>query len=192
MFDRFFSEIDATRARAARDAGLPDPARTAPRPTHPLVRWLNRLPLLWIFVLLLLLVFGERVEEWSWITPLVLFPAVALRLGSLVGLVSERLISPRVTREGALLAVVLWLLSALIILGRGVGNLTLIASLLLLLLLARRIHRAVLGGMYLVERNRIRRGQGPSAAIAESRADLDGTTPGAETINQVGREEETP
>jgi hypothetical protein len=156
------------------------------------VRWLNRLPLLWIFALLLLLASGQPAEEWSWITPIVLFPAVALRLGSLVGLVPERLISPRVTREGALLAVALWSLSALIILGRGAGTWTLIASLLLLLLLARRIHRAVLGGMYLVERNRIRRGQGPSAAIAESVADLDGTAPGAETINQVGREEETP
>lgn len=192
MFDRFFSEIDATRARAARDAGLPDPARVAPRPAHPLVRWLNRLPLLWIFALLLLLAFGARVEEWSWITPIVLFPAVALRLGSLAGLVPERVISPRVTREGALLGLVLWSLSALIILGRGVGNWTVVASLLLLLLLARRIHRAVLGGMYLVERNRIRRGQGPSAAIAESAASLDGTTRGAQTINQVGREEETP
>jgi type I restriction-modification system DNA methylase subunit len=63
------------------------------------------------------------------------------------------------------------------------------ASILLLALLARRLHRVALGGMYLVERERIRRGGVPSEALSGSGPALDGRS-GAQEIAAMPTTEE--
>jgi hypothetical protein len=179
MFDRLFRQIDETRARAARDAGLPDaPAETHP-PAHPFVRFLGRLVFIWVAILIGFAIAGGGVERIGWLTPLVVLPGVAIRIGSALGLVPDRIVGRRTGREGALLGLVFWVVAALVSwVDAGLGA---VASIGLVLLLLRRLNRIVLTGMYQVERQRIRRGRGASERLAESGSALDGR-PGAQEI----------
>lgn len=179
MLDRLFRQIDETRARAARDADAPDRPVEPHPPAHPGVRLLGRLVMVWIAILIILAVAGAEIEAITWATPLVLLPGVAIRTGSALGLVSDQLVGRKTTREGALLGLIFWGVAALVAwVDAGLGA---IASLGLLLLLGRRLNRFVLQGMYLIERERIRRGRGSSAPLAESGSALDGP-PGTQEI----------
>lgn len=187
MLERFFQQIDETRARAARDAaGTPAPR---PAPAHPLVRLLGRLVIVWVVALVVLTLLGLPVDRLTPFTPLVILPGLALQIGSYAGLVPDRILGRRATREGVLLALLFWGLAALVTwVDPAIGG---IASIALLLLFGRRLNRVVLRGMYVAELARIRSGRGPSERLSREPAGLDARSTGTEIDGMHPTEKET-
>lgn len=192
MSERFFGQIDRARARAAADeARGVAPAPAAP-PSPPLSRWLGRLLIGWILLLLVLALGGEErlIATLALFTPIVALPATLLRIAGYAGLLPERLVGGRPTGEAALMSGLFWVVMALVAwVDTLLGG---IASLLLLALLFRRVNAIALHGMYLAERARIRSGRGPSEPISESPARLDGRPSGTEIASRQPNREEKP